>query len=32
MSDPHRFPRGIEYLADYVHKKGLKLGIYSDAG
>ena len=32
MSDPHRFPNGIEYLADYVHKKGLKLGIYSDAG
>ncbi|GMP51414.1 hypothetical protein CsSME_00017651 [Camellia sinensis var. sinensis] len=26
------FPLGIESLADYVHDKGLKLGIYSDAG
>lgn len=26
------FPSGIKALADYVHKKGLKLGIYSDAG
>ncbi|MDP4285052.1 MAG: glycoside hydrolase family 27 protein [Bacteroidota bacterium] len=31
-SDPERFPHGIKYLADYVHKKGLKLGIYSSAG
>ncbi|KAK7386103.1 hypothetical protein VNO78_26057 [Psophocarpus tetragonolobus] len=31
---PHRtkFPSGIKALADYVHGKGLKLGIYSDAG
>ncbi|KAL1825081.1 hypothetical protein ACET3Z_011859 [Daucus carota] len=31
---PHktRFPSGIKALADYVHSKGLKLGIYSDAG
>ena len=29
--DPQRFPHGIKYLADYVHQKGLKLGIYSDA-
>lgn len=31
---PHRnsFPSGIKDLADYVHEKGLKLGIYSDAG
>ncbi len=27
-----RFPSGIKALADYVHSKGLKLGIYSDAG
>lgn len=26
------FPSGIKALADYVHNKGLKLGIYSDAG
>lgn len=30
--DPQRFPSGIKALADYVHSKGLKLGIYSDAG
>lgn len=30
--DPVRFPNGIKALADYVHSKGLKLGIYSDAG
>lgn len=26
------FPHGIKALADYVHSKGLKLGIYSDSG
>ncbi|KAG5006420.1 hypothetical protein JHK82_024378 [Glycine max] len=26
------FPSGIKALADYVHKKGLKLGIYYDPG
>ncbi|KAF8009637.1 hypothetical protein BT93_J0599 [Corymbia citriodora subsp. variegata] len=26
------FPSGIKALADYVHSKGLKLGIYSDSG
>jgi alpha-galactosidase len=30
--DPERFPSGMKVLADYVHSKGLKLGIYSDAG
>ena len=30
--DPVRFPHGIAALADYVHAKGLKLGIYADAG
>ncbi len=29
--DAQRFPHGMKYLADYVHSKGLKLGIYSDA-
>lgn len=27
-----RFPGGIKALADYVHGKGLKLGIYTSAG
>jgi alpha-galactosidase len=31
VADPERFPSGIKALADYVHGKGLKLGIYSDA-
>jgi alpha-galactosidase len=31
-ADPEKFPSGIKALADYVHSKGLKLGIYSDAG
>lgn len=26
-----KFPNGIKYLADYLHDRGLKLGIYSDA-
>ncbi|XP_061999083.1 alpha-galactosidase 3-like [Rosa rugosa] len=30
--DPKTFPSGIKALADYIHGKGLKLGIYSDAG
>jgi alpha-galactosidase len=32
VPDPQRFPSGIKALADYVHSKGLKFGIYSDAG
>ena len=31
-ADPTRFPNGIKALADYVHAKGLKLGIYGDRG
>lgn len=31
IADPVKFPSGIKALADYVHSKGLKLGIYSDA-
>ena len=27
-----RFPSGIKSLADYVHKLGLKFGIYADYG
>ena len=30
--DPVKFPSGMKALADYVHSKGMKLGIYSDAG
>ena len=32
QADPQRFPSGIKALADYIHAKGLKFGIYSDAG
>ncbi len=31
IPDPVKFPSGIKALADYVHSKGLRLGIYSDA-
>jgi len=27
-----RFPNGLKVVADYIHEKGLKAGIYSDAG
>ncbi|MFE0510740.1 NPCBM/NEW2 domain-containing protein [Streptomyces sp. NPDC058964] len=32
VPDPVRFPDGIKAVADYVHAKGLKLGIYTSAG
>ncbi|MGW0507939.1 NPCBM/NEW2 domain-containing protein [Streptomyces olivaceoviridis] len=32
VPDPARFPDGIKAVADYVHAKGLKLGIYTSAG
>lgn len=32
VPDPKRFPSGMTALADYVHSKGLKFGLYSDAG
>lgn len=31
-ADATKFPSGIKALADYIHAKGLKFGIYSDAG
>ena len=31
IPDPKKFPSGIKVLADYIHSKGLKIGIYSDA-
>jgi alpha-galactosidase len=30
--DAKRFPSGMKALGDYIHSKGLKFGIYSDAG
>ena len=32
VADATRFPNGIKAVADYVHTKGLKLGLYSDRG
>ncbi|CAF1464839.1 unnamed protein product [Didymodactylos carnosus] len=32
QADPIAFPSGIAALADYVHSKKLKFGLYSDAG
>ena len=32
VADAKTFPEGIKGVADYVHSKGLKFGIYSDAG
>ncbi|HKW10246.1 MAG TPA: glycoside hydrolase family 27 protein [Gemmatimonadaceae bacterium] len=32
VADSARFPHGIKALADYVHAKGLRFGIYTDAG
>jgi len=32
LPDRKRFPSGIASLADYIHRKGLKFGIYSDIG
>lgn len=32
MADPEKFPHGMKAVADYVHSKGLKFGMYSCAG
>ena len=32
VADSARFPQGIKALADFVHGKGLRFGIYTDAG
>jgi len=32
VADPQLFPHGMKAVADYVHSKGLKFGIYTDAG
>ena len=31
-ADPAKFPSGMKALADYIHSKGLKFGMYSCAG
>src|SRR5687768_10545681 len=31
IADPEKFPNGMKALADHVHSKGFKIGIYSDA-
>jgi len=32
IPDASAFPSGIQALAEYIHSKGLKFGLYSDAG
>lgn len=32
ISHPDRFPSGMKHLAEYIQAKGLRAGIYSDAG
>ena len=32
VADPEKFPYGMKAVADYVHSKGLKFGMYSCAG
>ena len=32
VADPEKFPSGMKALADYIHSKGLKFGMYSCVG
>lgn len=32
VADPEKFPGGIKVLADYIHEKGFKFGMYSCCG
>ena len=32
MGDPERFPHGMAYIGEELHKLGLKYGIYGDIG
>jgi len=32
VANPTLFPKGMKWLGDYLHSKGLKFGIYEDAG
>ena len=29
VPDPNKFPNGMKAVADYIHEKGLKFGMYS---
>ena len=31
LPDPQRFPNGLTPVSDYVHGKGMRFGIYTDA-
>ncbi len=32
VADPAKFPGGLKALGDYIHARGMKFGIYEDAG
>ncbi|MDQ8204449.1 glycoside hydrolase family 27 protein [Pelagicoccus sp. SDUM812003] len=32
VPDPEKFPNGLKHLADYLHERGFKFGVYGDAG
>lgn len=32
VPDPEKFPNGMKHVADYIHSKGLKFGMYSCVG
>lgn len=32
VADPQKFPSGMKALADYLHERGLKFGLYADSG
>ncbi len=32
VPDPEKFPHGMKFIADYLHERGLKFGMYSCAG
>jgi len=32
LVDKNKFPHGMKYIADYIHSKGLKFGMYSCCG
>ena len=32
VADPGKFPGGMKALADYLHARGLKIGLYGDGG
>lgn len=32
VPDKKKFPHGMKYIADYLHERGMKFGMYSDAG